>query len=270
MQEGLSLMQGILLGAVQGVTEFLPVSSSGHLVLVRELASMPAVPLLFDVLLHVATLVVVCFYFRKRLKEVIVAVWHWMIGKRLSEEKEQLNLAATVIAASVCTAVVALLLDMAGATELSARQVLFLLLVSALILVSSLFFHGKGGYEKFSWHQVLITGIGQGFGTLAGISRSGITITAALASGMDREHAGEYAFILSIPAIIGALLFSVLDFDPTAASIAVLPLVGGSISACITGLLSLRLLLWMVKQAKLWYFSIYLAAVGILGLLALC
>jgi len=101
---------------------------------------------------------------------------------------------------------------------------------------------------------------------LAGISRSGITLSTALWSGMQREQAGEYAFILSIPAVLGALILSLADLGKGAVGSALVPTLLGCIVAFLVGLAALRLLLWMVKEARLWYFSFYLIAIGLLGL----
>ncbi len=266
MLEELTIGQGLLLGLVQGVTEFLPVSSSGHLVLFRAFFDIPEVPLLFDVWLHVATLLVICIYYRVLITRLVVVSFRFLAGKKRDGDTSDLKLVATVIAATVLTVVVALGLRAMGGELLPAQSVSLLLLVTAVLLFSTVLPKGKTTYAEFTWKHALITGIAQGFGTLAGISRSGITISAALWSGMDRRSAGEYAFILSIPAVLGALVLTVVEARGFGAGVPLLPVVAGCITAAVSGVFALRLLLWMVTKAKLWYFSIYLLVASIIGL----
>jgi undecaprenyl-diphosphatase len=258
--------EGLLLGIVQGITEFLPVSSSGHLVLARSVFTIGSVPLLFDVLLHVATLVVIMFHYRMRILELLGATFRFITRQKQSEDTQQLRLIMVILVATFCTVVIALVLRRTPLSSDNPVMVSALFLVTAVLLVSTRYLDRwitpRDGYYM---HQALITGVAQGFGTLAGISRSGITITASLFSGMHREQAGEYAFILSIPAVLGALILSLGESTSTPVSLELMPTLVGCIAACVTGLLSLRLLLWMVRNAKLWYFSMYLIIIGLLG-----
>jgi len=266
MVEELTTVQGLLLGLVQGATEFLPVSSSGHLVLFRAFFHVPEVPLLFDVWLHVATLLVIVVYYRVLIQRLIVVAFRFIAGRKQDEDSSDLKLIATVIIATVLTVVVALGLRAVGGELLPAQSVSVLLLVTAVVLISTVLPKGKATYADLTWKHALITGVAQGFGTLAGISRSGITITAALWSGMDRKTAGEYAFILSIPAVVGALILTMVEAGGMGAGVPLLPVVAGCITAVASGAFALRLLLWMVTKARLWYFSIYLLVVSIIGL----
>lgn len=263
----LQVWEGLLLGIVQGLTEFLPVSSSGHLVLARHYFSIPEVPLLFDVLLHVATLVVIIFHYRRLVLRLIVATLHFLGRKSGDDEQEDMKLVMVVILATILTVGIALLLRAFDIPEDSVRMVSSLMLVTAVLLASTplvdRFVVPKSSY---TWKQAVITGVAQGFGTLAGISRSGITLSASLWTGMKREKAGEYAFILSIPAVLGALLLTLLEDPVVTSTIEILPVLVGCLGAFVTGLAALRLLLWMVRTAKLWYFSLYLVILGVFGL----
>lgn len=265
MQPTLSIFEGIMLGAVQGITEFLPVSSSGHLVLAREFLQIGAVPLLFDVLLHVATLFVIVFYYQKLLLRLCAVAIRFLGRKKRPEDEKDLRLIVSLLVATILTVIVALLLRLIGADVASVRSVSICLIITAILLATTKWIP-KAKSSSYTWKQTMLIGTAQGFGTLAGISRSGITLTAALWSGMQREQAGEYAFILSIPAVLGALILSLADVAGAPVGIAFLPTLLGCVVAFLVGLAALRLLLWMVKEARLWYFSFYLVAVGLLGL----
>lgn len=265
MQPTMSIFEGVLLGVVQGVTEFLPVSSSGHLILAREFLKVGAVPLLFDVLLHVATLCVIVFYYRKLLLRLSLVAIRFLRGKKQFEDVRDLRLIVSLLVATMLTVIVALALRLIGADVASVRSVSICLIITAVLLATTKWVR-KANELVYPWWQTAMIGVAQGFGTLAGISRSGITLTAALWSGMKREQAGEYAFILSIPAVLGALVLSVADMRRGVEKIAFLPTLLGCIVAFIVGLVALRLLLWMVREARLWYFSFYLVTVGLLGL----
>lgn len=263
----MTVLEGLLLGIIQGLTEFLPVSSSGHLVLARNFMEIGSVPLLFDVILHVATLFVIVYHYRVKIGGLFGAAIRFVTRKSEPADSEDLQMILLVIGATILTVVVALALKMTNLDGESTRIVSLLLLITAALLASTSFVERlitpKRGYH---WIQAVVTGIAQGFGTLAGISRSGITITASLWTGMSREKSGEYAFILSIPAVLGALVLTLAEDGQGAAQVGFLPTAVGFIASFFVGLAALRLLLWMVKRARLWYFTIYLTIVGLLGL----
>jgi len=255
----------MLLGAVQGITEFLPVSSSGHLILARHYFNIPEVPLLFDVYLHVATLIVVCFFYRATIISMVMALIHFVAKKMDYVDKVYLRYFITIVAATVITVIVALVLRSVTSDQPGVIFVALMMILTATIL---LYRPSKGkklnkDFKDLGLSNALIVGVAQGFGTLPGISRSGITISSGLISGMKREVAGEFAFILSIPAILGALVLTSLDYSVGTQTISFVAVASGSIIAVITGFFSLKMLLWMVKKARLWIFSIYLVIVSV-------
>lgn len=261
------------MGALQGVTEFLPVSSSGHLVLAKVLLGQTEIPLLFDVLLHVATLVAVVAVFRQRVLAILGAVWRRITGagagnKPEQEDRDDLRLLAVVVGATVFTVVIALLLkDVALAGDPKLVSALFI--VTGIILIVARYFKGSDGYGELGLKHALIVGVAQGFGVLPGISRSGITISASLGAGMKRDRAGEFSFVLSIPAVLGALVLELRDAETLTAAVSVGTIVAGVIAAFVVGLFSLLLLLRMVRSGKLFYFSFYLIPLGVIGLILL-
>ncbi|MGI6466699.1 MAG: undecaprenyl-diphosphate phosphatase [Sphaerochaetaceae bacterium] len=262
----MSFIEGLFLGVVQGLTEFLPVSSSGHLILARHYFNIDEVPLLFDVLLHVATLIVIVYHYRKLVGDMIVSFFRFITRKATSEDQVNLDLIVALIGSTLITVIFVLLFRKFNIESNSILSVSLLMFVTAALLATTNLAATRiKKVKKIGYKQILFTGVGQGFGVLAGISRSGATITSALYSGMERKDAADFAFLLSIPAILGALALTLVEEGGTM-SVAVVPTVAGFISAFIVGLITLRVLLWMIKSARLWYFSIYLVLVGSFGL----
>jgi undecaprenyl-diphosphatase len=256
----------MLLGIIQGVAEFLPISSSGHLVIARHLMGFGDVPILFDVLMHVPTLVAIAIVFRKRIGNVLVSLWRLIRQKNGPKDVENLRLLGVICVATVCTALVGFgLAKLQDRFVLSTKVVSALFLLTAAILILSHFFKGSKRYSDLGIKEGIITGIAQGIGVLPGISRSGITITASLTAGMSRERAGEYAFLVSIPAILGAVGLKIGDIE--ALAINPLVLAAGMITSFVVGLLSLLLLLRIVRQGRLYLFSFYLIPMGIVTLI---
>ncbi|TFG81779.1 MAG: undecaprenyl-diphosphate phosphatase [Spirochaetales bacterium] len=264
----MSTLQAFVLGLFQGVAEFLPISSSGHLLVFKDLMGLAEVPALFDVVLHVATLFSILVVFRRRVFGIIRSIGRWML--RSADVSDAVNL-AIVPPAIVATALTAIVGYAASKIDLSAKPAVVagLFIVTALILIGSSFPRGTDGYRDLRFRHGLITGIAQGIGVFPGISRSGITISAGLAAGMKREEAGEFAFLLAIPAILGALVLQIKDMGDLAASVAPLQLVTAALSAFLSGIAALMILLPIVRKGRLAWFAVYLIPAGILGLFIL-
>ena len=262
----MTVIQAVLLGLLQGVAEFLPISSSGHLVLARALMDLNEVPELFDVILHVATLFVVIWVFRKRIGGILRSIYRFFLRKSDESDRPNLVLTLQLIGASLLTAVIGL-----GISSLNVREdpgiVSVLLIVTALILTSTIRSRGKRTLEEIGWGRALLIGAAQGIGVFPGISRSGITIGSGMLSGLDRKAAGEFSFLLSLPAVGGAFLLSLRDAAELSSSVPTVSLIAGFAAALIAGYASLKLLLWLIADGKLWIFALYLLPVGILGLI---
>ncbi len=260
----MTYFESILLGALQGVTEFLPVSSSGHLVVMRSILQLKDIPLLFDVLLHMATLLVVIIIFRKRIGSIIISLYRFAIRKNNSSDIPNLKLTGVILFATLLTGVVGF-----GASLLEVNQypkiVSGLFIITGIILLLTGFAKPVHGYNKIGVKEGLLTGIAQGIGVLPGISRSGITISAALFAGMNREKAGEYSFLLSIPAVSGALILTLKDSNQLFSVVDPGVLAAGVVSSFIVGIFSLLLLLKLIKDGRLYIFSVYLIPLGIAG-----
>ncbi len=267
----MNFLQSVLLGILQGIAEFLPISSSGHLELARHLMQIDekiVIPMIYDILLHVATLAAVIIVFRKRIKNIIVSIIRAIQKKNNEQDKENLRLFYLVIIATAATLVIGLgVKKFLDAYPLNYKAIASLSIVTGIILIASKFFKGSKGYLELNTKHGLITGIAQGIGVFPGISRSGITITASIASGINREKAGEFSFLISIPAILGALILDIKDLEII--NVDPMVIVSGMAAAFITGLASLILLLKIIKSGKFYYFSFYLIPMGLTFLIFL-
>lgn len=264
----MNILESVVLGAVQGLAEFLPISSSGHLVLMKEIMDLRDVPLLYDVLLHVSTLLVVVIVFRKRLVSICTSLFRCLKGTKSEEDAANIRLTWVLLIATVITVGIAVPVSMLE-PEKNIRLVSILFIVTAAVLAGTRLVKGKKGYGEIGLKEAFITGIAQGAGVFPGISRSGITISASLYSGMSREKAGEYAFLLSIPAVLGALIFTLKDAESLNTVMPPAALAAGLIASFIVGAASLLLLLRLIKKGSLYFFSFYLLPLGIIGLVLL-
>jgi undecaprenyl-diphosphatase len=260
----MELLKTLLLGAIQGLTEFLPVSSSGHLVVFKHLFDMGSIPKLFDVLLHVATLLVVVFFFRERIQRILISWAHLVRRSTDDGDREQLRLTLVILIGTFFTGVMGYVIQDIAVFQ-TVRSVSILFIVTGMLLITTRYLPIPDDTSLKLSHGVRV-GIAQGFGTLPGISRSGITITAALWGGMDRKEAGELSFLISIPAIIGAVLLEAGEGAALAGQMGMGTLALGCFTAAVSGYFSLRILMWLIQSGKLYYFSIYLIPLGIAGL----
>ncbi len=278
----MTVFQGIILGVLQGIAEFLPISSSGHLAVAQKLFGLQDVPILFDIMLHIATLCAVLIYFRKKIWSLLKVFFRWILKKpRIETDNEKDILTGTekrsrkTIVAIILTSAVTAAIGLGISRILPDLSIKFTcagFIATALLLLFSSFFEKKAAAkslsaESISPFQALFIGIMQGIGTLPGISRSGSTIAGAQIAGVNRKVAGEYSFIASIPAILGAFLLELKDFEAVNESIGLAPLITGIFAAFAWGYIALSLLMKMLKSGKLSWFAYYLIPVGILGLI---
>ena len=283
----MTLLQGILLGILQGIAEFLPISSSGHLAIAQSLFGLDDLPLLFDVFLHLATLAAVCLYFRKKIWTLLKCFGRWITRRPLQEnadfDKSDILCGSdqigrrTIIAIILSTIVTGLIgvLTSKLIPELPVKVICCGFLITSLLLIVSAILEKRKSVNPslenngISKKQSLFIGFMQGVGTLPGISRSGSTIAGALLCGVDRKAAGEYSFIISIPAILGAFILELKDLGDVSESVGLLPLIFGCIASFIVGYLSLALLMTTIRKGKLQWFACYLIPVAILGFIFL-
>ncbi|MBN2552617.1 MAG: undecaprenyl-diphosphate phosphatase [Spirochaetales bacterium] len=266
----MSPLQSLLLGVLQGVAEFLPISSSGHLVLLRQVMHLAGIPLLYDVLLHLSTMVVVVIVFRGRIASIFSSIWRASRSAAVPEDRENLRLALYILIATAITGVVGLALSrFEDLLFHRPRLVSLLFLVTALFLLSTLVHRGQRDYLQLGFLGAAIVGLAQGIGVLPGISRAGITISVALLLGLDRRKAGEFSFLIALPAIAGAAVLQLRQAGTLMGMIEPAALLIGLAAAFVVGLLSLLLLLSVVRRGRLSLFSIYLIPMAVISCLLL-
>jgi undecaprenyl-diphosphatase len=268
----MSLLQAIVLGVVQGATEFLPISSSGHLVLVPWLLGWqlePSRTFVFDVLVQWGTLLAVIAYFRHDLVALIRAALLGMARRHPFAEPEA-RLAWLLVLASVPAAALGLLVKSAVEAAFSNPMMVsvFLLATAALLAISERVGRRTRSMDSLRWADALFIGLAQSLALLPGISRSGSTIAGGLIRDMRRPQAARFSFLMSIPIMIGAGLVALLDLSAASNAASQLPaLAAGFLSAATVGYLSIRWLLGYLKERPLTPFIVYCTALGLLGLL---
>lgn len=267
----MSLLQAILLGIIQGLTEFLPVSSSAHLVLVPFLLGW-AIPedqtFSFDVLVQMGTLVAVIIYFRKDLLAIILAFVR-AISSRKPFADPQANLGWYLILATIPAGLVGLFLkDKVEAVFNSPVVTAIFLLVTALLLtVSEWIGRRDRPLESMTWKDALWIGCFQALSIFPGISRSGSTISGGLSRNLERKGAARFAFLMSIPIMIAAGLLAGLDLLKMPDLSGFLPmLVAGFLSAAVVGYLSIHWLLSYLNRHSLRTFAIYCCIIAVTSL----
>lgn len=264
----MSFFEAILLGALQGLAEFLPISSSGHLQIAEHLLHLKEVPLLFDILLHLATLAAVCLVFYKTIARLFAVLGRFIIRKSKLEDKEDLQMIAALLIATVVTGVFGLLLkDWVKTLNIKVIPVCFIITGAVLFLSEKI--QIKKNLAVPSLFGAFIIGLAQGIGVTPGISRSGSTISAALFTGLSRERAGEFSFLLSIPAILAAFILELKSADTLSVAVPPVSLIGGMLTAFVVGFFSLKFLLKLINGGKLGFFAYYLIPAGILLLIFL-
>lgn len=253
----MNLFEAIILGIVQGLTEFLPVSSSGHLVLVQKLLEVDESSVMsFYIALHLATLFAVIFVYWDKVTEII---------KHPFTKLPMQILVATVPAILFALAFNNFIEDTYVNSALLGPGFIF---TGLALIISERIATGKKGLKELKTSDSLIIGIGQAIAILPSVSRSGMTITTALALGLERGFAADFSFLMSIPPILGGALLDGIDAaqgnTPFLENIGVLNLVAGMVAAGITGFLAIRIMLKAIKNMKLKYFAYYVIVLGIL------
>ncbi len=258
----MNIIEAVLLGAVQGLTEFLPVSSSGHLVLLQKILGIKEPALFFDSLLHAGTLIA-----------VFAVLWQdiWKLLKKPFQKMTWF-----LVLATIPTVIAALLFnDFIEDAFHSGKYLGFSFLITAAALVLSEFLSKRAGEKRnedaMTWVDALIIGIMQAFAIIPAVSRSGMTLSGALSRKLDRELAARFSFLLSIPAILGALVFQLKDViggeGGGEIGIGFFPMAAGVLTAALVGFLAIRFMLKIVKERSLIGFAVYVSLLGALILI---
>jgi undecaprenyl-diphosphatase len=266
-----------VLAVVQGIAEFLPVSSSGHLVLFENIdffhstihAMGDGLFLYINVMLHVATLAAILIFLRKDLVKMVTGSFRALGARNFSDP--DLRSAVYIVVASVPAGIIGILLhEEIEALFSSPTIVFFMLIVNGFILLSTKIITIKNRQiEEMGMMRALIIGFFQAIAIIPGISRSGMTITGGFLLGVEPEHSARFSFLMAIPVILGAgLLESVKMLGRGIPSGFVLPMTGAVAVAIIVALLSLKLLFAMVKRIRIDVFGYYTILAGSAGLAA--
>ena len=284
----MNLWKAILLGALQGLTEFLPVSSSGHLAIFSQIFGLEMDDsLYFDILLHLGTLVAICIVFYRE-------VWHlireffmivatclanliiWFRHRRGDLERDYLpvitsgyrKMVVMIILSTIPTGILGLAGKkvVAWATGTLWAVGVCLMITALLLFIADRCDRGTTRIKNARYSSAFFIGVGQGIATMPGISRSGTTITVAMMLGWDKQTAVRYSFLMSLPAVLGAV---VLDLKDLSGETAVASDMGfyavGMVAAAVTGYAALRWMLHLVKNKKYTGFAVYCAALGLLA-----
>ena len=273
----MSILNAIILGIVQGLTEFLPISSSGHLVLLQKIFGISEPALFFSTMLHVGTLVA-----------VFVVLWRdiWAILQKLIQPLTGFLILATV---PIVIAALVFRKPIEHAFE-SGRFLGVSFLLTAMLLCTAELLSGRKqqayrdlpgisrytnkGYKKageMRWLDALVIGLLQAVAIIPGVSRSGATITGALLRRLDRDFAARFSFLLSIPAILGALLLQIKDLikesravEVVDSDIGIAAIIAGTAAAAVVGFFAVKLMLKIIREKTLFGFAIYTALLGVL------
>jgi undecaprenyl-diphosphatase len=260
----MELLEAIILGIIQGLTEFLPVSSSGHIELVKAM---------FDredpfsdemtIVLHFATALSTCVIFRKEILEIFQGLFQF-------KNNDQFKFSIKIILSMIPAAIVGLSFE----NEIKSLFNSNVLLVGLMLIVTGLLLlvadKATATKKKVSFGQAIIIGIAQAIAILPGISRSGATISTSVLLGIDREKAARFSFLMVVPLIFGKIAKDLLDLikEPAVTdNVSYLPYVLGFAFAFVTGLIACTWMIKLVKSSKLYYFSIYCFIVGIAAII---
>ncbi len=263
----MTIFQAIILGIVQGLTEYLPVSSSAHLVIVPFLFgwNLPEDQVfVFDVLVQLGTLLAVIIYFWKDLIHIATGFINGII-KRKPFESDDSRMGWLIILASIPGGIAGLTIKpLVEAAFSNPRAVAILLLVTAgLMLVGERVGRKERPFSTITWVDALLVGLGQALAVFPGISRSGATISVGLFRGLKRADAAKFSFLMSIPIMLAAGLYSAMDLRDIANLASFLPaILAGTLAAAVVGYLSIKWLLSFLNKRPLSIFSAYCAILG--------
>lgn len=250
----MTIIIAIILGIIQGLTEFLPISSSGHLVLAGQIFNISQNSILFSIILHLGTLFAVLFVFRVQVLELV----KHPLGKK----------AKMLILASVITLVIAFLFNDFFEEAFNGGLLAFSFLLTAIFLITAEYIAKKYKNTKsLSYTNTAVMGVFQGMAILPGVSRAGATISSAVVQGVNKSDAAEFSFLMSVPIILASLVWELFKASEQEVALQILPSIAGFLTAVLFGVLAIKIMLKVINTARYFYFSIYLIALSVFLLL---
>lgn len=281
----MTLINAIILGVIQGLAEFLPISSSGHLSILQEVLKVKNAGMFFDIMLHLGTLVAIFFAYWKDIKKLIVegimiikdslhncfSFFYYITHRQ--KQRKYIHIVNTpyrkfvilIIISTIPTGIIGVLFK--DIVEAASSSLLItgicLLITGVILLIADMLPDGKKRPNQVTYSQAGIIGVVQGLATLPGISRSGSTITACLLCGFDKGFAVKYSFIMSIPAVLGAVVLELKDFSKITVDSSELMNYGiGTLLAAIVGYICIKTMLVVVRGKRFKYFAYYCFIIG--------
>ena len=252
------LFKIVILALVQGITEFLPISSSGHLSILKTFLDINSDGTLIEVVLHAGTLISILLFYRKRLSKIFKRI--------LNKDEESLRFFSCVIVAIIPIGIIGFIFgDSIEYLFNNTKLVCLFLIITGIFLIFSNFWRSK--ISNFNTRKSFLIGLAQMFAILPGMSRSGLTIGMGNIIGIDAKKSAEFSFIIAIPVLIGVIVKYFLNLEWDSISISINYLFLGLIISFITGLLSLRWLISLLEKGKFWYFGVYCIFIGLISLL---
>ena len=260
------MVKFILLGIVQGLTEFLPVSSSGHLVVLQHILEIDNNVVFLDLVLHLGTLCATVIFFRK---DISVLLYNFFIGlndiifrKRLSyilKYDDKFKLSIRIIGITLITGIcVSLGKDFFERQFENINSVIIALFIMSIVLfLTKHFAHGQRRLRHISLKDTILFGVVQALAFIPGISRSGVTISTLLFRNLDKDSAFKLSFLASVPAILGAFIIKLREIQGTTIDIPLLYLIAGFLFAFLSGLAALSILRWILRERNFYKFSFY-------------
>ncbi len=260
----MDIVNAIILGIIQGLTEFLPVSSSGHLEIFKVLLSenkIPSESLLMTVVLHFATACSTMIIFKEDIKDLVFGLLNF-------EKNDSFWFSVKILVSMIPAALIGFFLE-------SEIELLFsgdLMIVGAMLIITGILLFladkAKPSEKKISIKSSIIIGISQAIAIIPGISRSGATISTAVLLGIDKENAAKFSFLMVVPLIFGKVLKDLTSSKVIISDSEILPLIFGFIFAFVTGILACTWMIKLVKNSKLKYFSIYCFLIGLISIIS--
>lgn len=258
----MTIFEAIVLGALQGVTEFLPISSSGHLILGEEFLGLESEGLkTFDIVVHMGSLGSIVVYFWKDIRGLFAGLWGFLRGRRVSEYEK---LIGWILVGTLPAVAIGLMMEdfIDGIFRSVNGVAVGMLIAAAFFVIADRFYRGAAGMN-LTVKKAFLIGVAQAIALIPGVSRSGSTISAGIIAGLNREQAARFSFLLGIPAICGAGILTALRLPEGGVVVSNTALWVGFFASFVFGLLSVSVLMKFLKKYSLKVFAVYLALLGL-------